>query len=112
MFLVLAFLFARAEGSPYYCQNYNGSYFSQCDPRWGNIPLGFSTTDTICSAGCAMTSVCMALYTWNAVIYNDIAYPTDFNQWLMNNNGYADGDLLVWNSVAALGIALGFNLGL
>lgn len=51
--------------------------WKQCDPKWAHIPLGFSNSDTICSAGCLMTSVTMAvtsLPTW--------ADPAGMNQWL------------------------------
>lgn len=30
--------------------------YKQCDSRWASQPLGTSKTETICSAGCAMTS--------------------------------------------------------
>jgi hypothetical protein len=34
--------------------------YKQCDPRWGNDPLGISS-ETICKSGCLISSVSMAL---------------------------------------------------
>jgi len=77
-------------------------YFYQCDSRWANIPLGTSSVDTICTAGCAMTSVCMALYKYNASVNNDICYPPNLNSWLNAHGGYVQQDLIVWNSVCSI----------
>jgi len=79
------------------------AYFYQCDSRWGNQKLGTAAYDTICSAGCAMTSVTMALYKYNTRLYNDITYPPMLNKWLTLNGGYVSGDLIVWDSVRRLG---------
>ena len=38
----------------------NYPMYKQCDSRWGNQKLGTSAK-TICDAGCAMSSVAMAL---------------------------------------------------
>jgi len=78
------------------------SYFYQCDSRWGKERLGTSSA-TLCSAGCAMTSVTMALYKYNTRLYNDITYPPALNKWLTLNGGYANGNLIVWDSVRRLG---------
>ncbi len=39
--------------------------YKQCDSQWANEKLGTCATQTICSAGCAMTSVAMILATRN-----------------------------------------------
>eukprot|EP00049_Salpingoeca_infusionum_P026476 m.25860 g.25860 ORF g.25860 m.25860 type:complete len:187 (+) comp8775_c1_seq1:113-673(+) len=72
--------------------------YKQCDSSWGNNKLGTSS-NTICSAGCAMSSVAMMLKTKGAN-YN----PGTLNEWLKNNGGYASGDLLVWSAVNKLGV--------
>ncbi len=44
--------------------------YKQCDGRWGGIALGFSG-QTICQAGCAMSSVAMALRRFNVPVYGE-----------------------------------------
>ena len=39
--------------------------YKQCDSQWANEKLGTCATQTICSAGCAMSSVAMILATRN-----------------------------------------------
>ena len=73
--------------------------YKQCDSRWGNEQLGTSS-NTICKAGCLMSSIAMALsgtghgYT-----------PSTLNAWLKGHGGYVSGDLFVWGSVNSLGIS-------
>eukprot|EP00043_Microstomoeca_roanoka_P018980 m.207899 g.207899 ORF g.207899 m.207899 type:complete len:185 (+) comp16921_c1_seq3:2136-2690(+) len=71
--------------------------YKQCDSAWGNDRLGTSS-DTICSAGCAMSSVAMLLNT-RGVGFN----PASLNNWLIQNGGYESGDLIVWSAVDKLG---------
>lgn len=72
--------------------------YKQCDSAWGHEQLGTSS-NTICSAGCLMTSVAMALkgtgHNFN---------PSTLNSWLKSHGGYASGDLFVWGSVNSLGL--------
>ena len=75
----------------------NRSYasYKQCDSAWGSNGLGVSGCgETICSVGCAMTSVAMML--------NDGKNPGSLNSWLKNNGGYS-GCLIVWSAVNSLG---------
>jgi len=71
----------------------------QCDSRWGSDHLG-TCSDTICSSGCAITSVCMYIasrgYGGN---------PGTFNKWLKSNGGYASGCLIYWGKVDNLGFS-------
>jgi len=77
--------------------------YKQCDPKWGQHKLGTST-NTICSAGCAMSSVAMALISHNISIDSrTIVNPESLNSWLTSHGGYADKDLIEWNSVHVLG---------
>ena len=43
-------------------QSYGWTEYKQCDSKWGNNQLG-TCSQTICSAGCAMSSVAMILTT-------------------------------------------------
>lgn len=76
----------------------NYPLYKQCDPTWAHDRLGTSA-DTICTAGCLMSSVAMAL-TGTGRSYN----PRTLNQWLTNNGGYVNGDGYVWSSANHLGL--------
>ena len=71
----------------------------QCDDTWAGQKLG-TCGDTICSAGCAMSSVAMYLSYrgWGG-------NPSSLDEWLTNNGGYVDGCLIVWGSVDAFGFS-------
>ena len=79
------------------CRTY--PIFKQCDDRWRNEQLGTSS-NTICSAGCAMSSVAMGL-AGIGKNYN----PSTLNQWLKAHGGYVSGDLIVWGSITSLGLS-------
>jgi hypothetical protein len=72
--------------------------FKQCDPAWKNEQLGTSS-NTICSAGCLMSSASMAL-AGTGHGYN----PSTLNAWLKSHGGYVSGDLFVWGSINSLGL--------
>ena len=74
----------------------NVPVMGQQDGSWGGAPLGFSSTDTIASAGCAITSVTMLLR-----YYGINTDPGAFNSWLNGNGGYANGDQLLWDAVSS-----------
>jgi hypothetical protein len=73
--------------------------YKQCDSRWANEQLGTSS-NTICKAGCLMSSVSMAL-AGVGKNYN----PSSLNAWLKGHGGYVSGDLFVWGSVNSLGLS-------
>jgi len=73
--------------------------YKQCDSRWANDELGTSS-NTICSAGCAMSSLAMYLTTRGHEFT-----PHSLNEWLKGNSGYASGDLLVWSAADKLGLS-------
>lgn len=79
-------------------KSYGWTEYKQCDSRWANDQLGYCS-ETICSAGCAMTSVAMILQTKGAS--ND---PHTLNSWLKSNGGYASGCNIIWASVDAFGV--------
>lgn len=78
--------------------SYGWTEYKQCDSRWANQQLGTCSGTTICSAGCAMTSVAMILHTKGSG-----KDPSSLNSWLKSNGGYASGCNIVWGSVDALG---------
>ena len=67
---------------------------NQGDPAWAGARLGASATDTIGSAGCAITAVTMMLGYYG--IQTD---PASLNAWLTPSGGYAYWDQLVWDAV-------------
>jgi hypothetical protein len=91
-FLLLAVLLVLAASRTY-------PMYKQCDAKWGNEQLGTSS-NTICKAGCLMSSVAMALAGCGKN-YN----PGTLNSWLKANGGYVSGDLFVWGSVNKLGLS-------
>jgi len=76
--------------------------YKQCDSRWGSRHLGTSS-QTICSAGCAMSDVSMILASEGIKINGAESNPGTLNSWLISHGGYVGGDLLVWNAIASLG---------
>ncbi len=88
--LVAGQLAASADSST------NISVMGQQDGAWGGAPLGSSPTDTVASAGCAITSVTMMLR-----YYGVDTDPGAFNTWLNGNGGYVNDDQLLWDSVTA-----------
>jgi hypothetical protein len=76
--------------------------WKQCDSRWGGNQLGFGR-NTICSAGCLMTSVSMAV-----TMTVGLANPLTVNDWLKNNGGYVGGTGdFIWGAVRPLGLQFG-----
>lgn len=66
----------------------------QQDAAWAAAPLGTSVTESIASAGCAITAVTMLLR-----YYGINTDPAAFNAWLTANGGYAYDDQLIWDAV-------------
>ena len=77
--------------------------FKQCDPLWAKDQLGTSLTNTICSAGCLMSSVSMILNDCGRKINDQDITPKNLNSWLRRYGGYVDGDNLVWGSIKPYG---------
>ena len=84
---------------------FNPPYYSQLDPRWANITLGYGPA-TIGSAGCLMTSVTSMMAGLGIKIGGVLPTPPDMNTWLLNNGGYEDGYGFVWQSIEKLGFKL------
>jgi hypothetical protein len=78
------------------CRQY--PLYKQCDSRWASEQLGTSS-NTICSAGCLMSSAAMAL---SAIGKN--YNPSTLNKWLKSNGGYVSQDLFVWASINPIGV--------
>ena len=72
----------------------NVAVMGQQDGAWGGAPLGSSSTDSIASSGCAITSVTMMLR-----YYGIDTDPGALNSWLNANGGYAYGDQLIWGAI-------------
>jgi peptidase C39-like protein len=69
---------------------------NQQDGAWAGAPLGTSPTETVGSAGCAITAVAMMLR-----YYGMDTDPGALNSWLTGNGGYAFDDQLIWAAVTS-----------
>jgi polyhydroxyalkanoate synthesis regulator phasin len=67
--------------------------FSQRDPKWANLKHGTSSK-TIGETGCTISGLA---YILNSYGYNET--PATVNEKLTNNNGYAQGNLIIWQAV-------------
>jgi hypothetical protein len=95
--VVLAIALAAGLGAPVVAAADNSMTIpamSQQDGAWAGEPLGSSATDTIGSAGCAITAVTMVLRHYGIDVD-----PGSFNTWLAANGGYAYDDQLIWGAV-------------
>jgi hypothetical protein len=79
-------------------KSYGWTEYKQCDSQWSGQQLGTCSL-TICSAGCAMSSVAMILATRGGN-YN----PSSLDSWLTQNGGYANGCDIYWAKVDSLGL--------
>ncbi len=70
-------------------------YYSQQDPAWKNVKIGFSH-ETIGHVGCALTSVAMLLSG-----HGFPETPESLNKRLKNNGGFVDA-AIVWSAVSAI----------
>ena len=77
--------------------------YKQCDSRWGSDKLGTSG-QTICQAGCLMSSVAMVIADCGRSIGGAQATPKTLNTFLRNNGGYVSGNLFVWGAVNSFGL--------
>jgi hypothetical protein len=68
----------------------------QQETAWAGAPLGTSATESVGSAGCAITAVTMMLR-----YYGMNTDPGAFNAWLTANGGYAYDDQLIWDAVTS-----------
>ncbi len=71
--------------------------FRQADPRWHTDRIG-DTTDTLGSAGCAVTSAAMVLK-WYGVDTD----PQRLNLYLSTHQGYEGNGYIIWEKAAELG---------
>lgn len=71
--------------------------FAQSDAQWGSDSLGPSTTDTLSSAGCAVSSCAMILAS-----YGVDTDPQRLNDFLKLNNGFTSEAWLKWEIAAQL----------
>lgn len=74
---------------------YYGALYWQRDPRWKDKPLG--TRGTIGGLGCAMVCTANAMNGLGKSIN-----PLALDKWLTENNGYANGNLIIWQALQNL----------
>jgi len=80
--------------------------YSQKHPQWKDVPLGTSYT-TIGGYGCLLCSLASYIAESDITIRDgQIVDPGVLNRWLALNNGYAQGNLLIFNAVERIGLRL------
>ena len=77
--------------------------FKQCDGIWALDQLGTSS-ETICDAGCLMSSIAMILSDCNRTVDAQDASPRTLNAWLTRNGGYVNENLFIWGAVQKYGL--------
>ena len=75
---------------------------SQCDFRWGSDQLGVSGNKTICTSGGAVSSLAILLDDCDQDLYGFDVNPGSLNKWLKANNGFTDGNQVVWSRTDTL----------
>ncbi len=73
--------------------------FNQADSRWASDALGHSSVDTLGNAGCAVTSVAIAM-TCTGLIDDDNFSPAILNEKIKEVEHGFDDSLIYWNNAA------------
>ena len=94
VFIICTLAVAAMAGFPRY---------TQCDGRWGGDRLGTHPTDTVCKAGCLVTSAAMMMAGHGIRINGEIATPKNLNQYLTRSGQYWQGDGFRWGSIEGFG---------
>ena len=75
--------------------------YKQCNPQWATDKMGLANCsvstcpganfgrDTVCSEGCAMSCISMALATYGYTLSGKPSNPGTLNAWLVDNEGYS-----------------------
>jgi len=88
-----------------------GSFDSwlQCDSNWGDIHLG-STSHTICSAGCAATSIAIQIARSGVPLsLNGNLNPGSFVSALNQNGGFTSGGAIYWGKASVVAPNFQYN---
>ena len=75
--------------------------YTQCDPKWGNLLLGYVTT--LCDNGSVTTTIATAMYSLGLKINRQDADPGLLHNWLKANDAYK-GHMVDWRSLSRLGL--------
>ena len=75
---------------------------TQCDSRWGSDQLGVAGNSTICTTGGAVSSLAILLDDCDQDLYGFDVNPGSLNRWLKANNGFTNGNQLVWTRTDSL----------
>ncbi len=71
-------------------QSFN--WYSQTDPDWKNIKLGYSKSISIAKSGCVLSCISMLL---NAEAGTDEVTPRNLNYWLKKHHGFINADMIL-----------------
>ena len=76
--------------------------FKQCHPDWANDTLGVEGNHTICEAGSHLCSLAIVLNDCYGRINNTEVTPKNLNQWLKDNKGYLERNMIDKNMIRAV----------
>jgi len=79
--------------------------YSQRHPHWVNTALGTSAA-TIGNYGCLISALASGLADLEITLYGREPDPGSLNRWLARNNGFTQGNLLVFGAVVKLGVEM------
>ena len=75
--------------------------FKQCDPTWANDTLGLDGSHTICEEGSHLCSLAIVLNDCYGRINGSEVTPKNLNQWLKDNKGYFEKNMIDKNMIRA-----------
>ena len=81
--------------------NYSKAMFSQLDPNWKNVKMGYSNL-TVGSYGCTITSICQMIYD----LFKIMVTP----KWAAENFSFDEDGKLYWGSVKIALEKLGYKI--
>ena len=81
--------------------------YRQCDERWDRDIKGTGEKD-LCSIGGDVSSLAMLLDDCDQDLYGFDVNPGTLNRWLKENNGYQNGNDIIWNAINKLSSGVQF----
>ncbi|CAD8176369.1 unnamed protein product [Paramecium octaurelia] len=78
--------------------------YQNCDIKWGKEQLNNNSSKTICSNGSLLSCLSMILQTSSKPINSRAVNPAVLNKYLMNNNGYKQGDEINFSALSNIGV--------
>ncbi|CAD8166745.1 unnamed protein product [Paramecium pentaurelia] len=78
--------------------------YQNCDVKWGREQLNNNSSKSICQYGSLLSCVAMILQTSSKPINSRPVNPAVLNKYLMNNNGFKQGDEVNFSALEQVGL--------